>query len=169
MIGDFLMPGSRRSAAQLFGLLLALLSVLAPLLPLGPLAQSPPAPLAVLWAAYGWAAQGASGWRAPTALFLFGLIHDVATAGPPGFFPVIYLTMFALGGFVANATRSPNLFTEWGGFFGACLLTAGVAALIGPIAFGGRFGVLPYLAAAGVTALLYPLVRPLYAERGGAS
>ncbi|HRE45411.1 MAG TPA: hypothetical protein PKY87_15760, partial [Terricaulis sp.] len=52
-----------------FGLVLAIASVILPALPLGPLFAQPPLPLAVLWAAYGWAAEDEAGWRAVTCAF----------------------------------------------------------------------------------------------------
>ena len=52
-----------------------------PALPLGPVFAQPPLPLAVLWAAYGWAAED-NGWRAPVALAMLGLLHDQLAGGP---------------------------------------------------------------------------------------
>ena len=57
-----------RSALRVWGFALAVASVILPALPLGPLFAQPPMPLAALWAAYGWAAEDESGWRAPVTL-----------------------------------------------------------------------------------------------------
>lgn len=161
-----LAPGARMSLARLAGLLIALVCVVAPALPLGPLAASPPLPLAVLWAAYGWAAMGETGWRAPFVLFLLGLLQDQLSGGPLGLFAIVYLAGFLLGRTAAAATRSPNLFTEWAGFVATMLAVCVIAAIIAPPALGGAAGLGPFALAAAVTALLFPLVRPLYIVRG---
>jgi hypothetical protein len=46
-----------KETLRALGFTLAVLSVILPALPLGPLFAQPPMPLAVLWAAYGWAAE----------------------------------------------------------------------------------------------------------------
>jgi rod shape-determining protein MreD len=123
-------------------------------------------PLGVLWAAYGWAAMGETGWRAPAALFALGLVQDQLSGGPLGLFAFLYLAGFLLGRTAAAATRSPNLFTEWGGFVATMAAVTGLAAIIAPPALGGSASVGPFAIAATVTALLFPLVRPLYIVRG---
>ena len=60
------------------------------------------------------------------------------------------------------ATRSANLFTEWAGFIATMIAVCALAALIAPPALGGAAKIGPFALAAGITALLFPLVRPLY-------
>ena len=57
-----------RTMLRAWGFALAVASVILPALPLGGLFAQPPIPLAVLWAAYGWAAEDESSWRAPVIL-----------------------------------------------------------------------------------------------------
>lgn len=151
-------PGRRSLRA--WGLVLAVASVILPALPLGPLFAQPPLPLAVLWAAYGWAADDDSGWRAPLTLTLLGLLHDQLAGGPYGLFVLIYLSAYLIGRVAAVAMSAPNLVSLWGGFIVTALLTilivVGVERLLAPIA------VTPYAEAALITAILFPLVRPLY-------
>lgn len=151
-------PGRRSLRA--WGLVLAVASVILPALPLGPLFAQPPLPLAVLWAAYGWAADDDSGWRAPLTLTLLGLLHDQLAGGPYGLFVLIYLSAYLIGRVAAVAMSAPNLVSLWGGFIVTALLTilivVGVERLLVPIA------VTPYAEAALITAILFPLVRPLY-------
>lgn len=149
-----------RRALRAWGFALAVASVILPALPLGPLFAQPPLPLAVLWAAYGWAAEDESGWRAPLALTVLGLIHDQLAGGPYGLFVLIYLSAYLIGRVAAVAMSAPNLVSLWGGFIVTALLTIGIVAgverLLAPIA------VTPYAEAALITAILFPLVRPLY-------
>jgi len=149
-----------RRALRAWGLVLAIASVILPALPLGPLFAQPPLPLAVLWAAYGWAAEDESGWRAPLTLALLGLVHDQLAGGPYGLFVLIYLSAYLIGRVAAVAMSAPNLVSLWGGFIVTALLTilivAGVERVLAPIA------VTPYAEAALITAILFPLVRPLY-------
>lgn len=143
-----------------WGFVVAALSVVLPALPFGPLFAQPPMPLAVLWAAYGWAAEDESGWRAPVALTLLGLIHDQLAYGPYGLFVVLYLSAYLIGRVVAVNMSAPNLVSLWGGFIVTALLTIAIAAIIAR--FIMPIAVLPYAETALITAILFPLVRPLY-------
>lgn len=149
-----------RRTLRAWGFVLAIASVILPALPLGPLFAQPPLPLAVLWAAYGWAAEDESGWRAPLTLTLLGLLHDQLAGGPYGLFVLVYLSAFLIGRIAAVAMSAPNLVSIWGGFIVTALLSilivVGVEQLILPIA------VVPYAETAIITAILFPLVRPLY-------
>jgi cell shape-determining protein MreD len=145
-----------------WGLALAVASVILPALPLGPVFAQPPLPLAVLWAAYGWAAEDESGWRAPMALAVLGLLHDQLAGGPYGLFAVIYLSAYLVGRVAAVAMSAPNLVSLWGGFIVTTFVTIGIAWLVAPLGLGRNVSVLPYAEAALITALLFPIVRPLY-------
>lgn len=59
-----------------FGLLLAIACALVPALPLGGYLAQPPLPFAAMWLAYGWAADGGGGWRAPVIIMALGLLQD---------------------------------------------------------------------------------------------
>jgi len=151
-------PGRR--VLRAWGFALAVASVVLPALPMGPLFAMPPMPLAVLWAAYGWAAEDESGWRAPVTLALLGLLHDQLAGGPYGLFMLLYLAAYLIGRVAAGAMSAPNLVSLWGGFIVTTGLTIVIvlliAAVITPIA------VIPYAEAALITAILFPIVRPLY-------
>lgn len=145
-----------------WGVIFAIASVILPALPMGPLFAQPPLPLAVLWAAYGWAAEDESGWRAPVTLALLGLLHDQLAGGPYGVFPVLYLAAYLVGRGAAVIMSAPNLISLWGGFIFTTLVTVAIAALIAPLAIGENVSVMPYAEAATITAILFPIVRPLY-------
>ena len=145
-----------------WGFALALASVILPALPLGPLFAQPPLPLAALWAAYGWAAEDETGLRAPAALALMGLLHDQLAGGPFGLFMAIYLAAYLIGRGVAVLMSAPNLFSLWGGFALTALLTILIARFLAQWGLGEAVSVRPYAEAALITAILFPLVRPLY-------
>jgi cell shape-determining protein MreD len=151
-----------RRALRAWGLLFAVASVILPSLPLGPLFAQPPLPLAVLWAAYGWAAEDESGWRAPVTLAVLGLLHDQLAGGPYGLFAVLYLSAYVIGRGAAVIMSAPNLISLWGGFIFTMLVTVAIAAFVAPIALGDHVSILPYVEAATITAILFPIVRPLY-------
>ena len=151
-----------RSVLRAWGLALAVLSVILPALPLGPLFSQPPLPLAVLWAAYGWAAEDESGWRAPVTLAVLGLVHDQLAGGPYGLFAAIYLSAYLVGRVLAVLMSAPNLVSLWGGFIGTALFTIGVAYVLARLGLGRNVSVLPYAEAAIITAIIFPIVRPLY-------
>jgi len=151
-----------RGALRAWGLALAVASVVLPALPLGMLFAQPPIPLAVLWAAYGWAAEDESGWRAPMALAALGLLHDQLAGGPYGLFMAIYLSAYLIGRTAAVLMSAPNLISLWGGFIVTVLLTIAIAYALARFGLGRNVSVLPYAQAAVITAILFPLVRPLY-------
>lgn len=151
-----------RGVLRAWGFAFAVLSVILPALPLGPLFAQPPLPLAVLWAAYGWAAEDESGWRAPITLALLGLLHDQLAGGPYGLFVVLYLSAYLVGRIAAQAMSAPNLVSLWGGFIVTALITIGIAYFVAPLGLGRNVSVGPYAEAAIITAIMFPLVRPLY-------
>lgn len=163
-----LLRAPSRGTLRAWGFALAVASVILPALPLGPVFAQPPLPLAVLWAAYGWAAEDESGWRAPLALAVLGLVHDQLAGGPYGLFVVLYLSAYLIGRVAAVAMSAPNLVSLWGGFIVTALLTIGIAAFVAPIALGENVSVALYAEAAIITAILFPLVRPLYMSASGA-
>jgi hypothetical protein len=148
---------------------LAVFSVIAPALPLGPLFANPPMPFAALWLAFGQAAEDRGGPRGFFALFTLGLIHDQLAGNPYGVFAFMYLCAYPLGWVAARAMSAPNMIALWGGFIASC---AGVALLSVPVlrmAFGEGAPMGPLIQTLAVTALLFPLVRPLYMVDPGAS
>lgn len=151
-----------RATLRAWGLALAIASVILPALKLGPLFEQPPIPLAALWAAYGWAAESEGDWRAPLALAAIGLLHDQMAGGPFGIFATIYLSAYLIGRVAAVVMSAPNLVSLWGGFIVTALLTVVIAGVISRWAFGEHTKVLLYLQAVIITAVLFPLVRPLY-------
>ena len=151
-----------RGVLRAWGLALAVASVILPALPLGPLFAQPPLPLAVLWAAYGWAAEDETGWRAPVALAMLGLVHDQLAGGPYGLFAVLYLSAYLIGRVAAVVMSAPNLVSLWGGFIVTALITIVIAYVVAPLGLGRNVSVGPYAEAALITAILFPIVRPLY-------
>jgi hypothetical protein len=158
-----------RGTLRAWGFMIAVASTILPALPLGPLFAQPPLPLAVLWAAYGWAAEDESSWRAPVILALLGLLHDEMAGGPFGLFPVLYLSAYLVGRIAAVAMSSPNLVSLWGGFAATALTSVAIARVAAPLAIGDHVSIEPYAEAALVTTVLFPLVRPLYMSAGPSS
>jgi hypothetical protein len=149
-----------RRVLRAWGFLFAVASVVLPALPMGPLFAQPPMPLAVLWAAYGWAAEDESGWRAPVTLTLLGLLHDQLAGGPYGLFMLLYLSAYLIGRIAAVLMSAPNLVSLWGGFIVTAGLTVAIVMLIARLIM--PIAVIPYAEAAIITAIMFPLVRPLY-------
>jgi hypothetical protein len=153
-----MMRAPSRAVLRAWGFALAILSVILPALPLGPLFAQPPIPLAVLWAAYGWAAEDESGWRAPITLASLGLLHDQLAGGPY----VLYLSAYLVGRVAAVVMSAPNIVSLWGGFIVTAAVTIGIAYFVAPLGLGDNVSIYPYAEAATITAILFPLVRPLY-------
>jgi cell shape-determining protein MreD len=136
--------------------------VVLPALPLGFLFSQPPMPLAVLWAAYGWAAEDESGWRAPVTLAVLGMLHDQLAGGPYGLFVALYLSAYLIGRIAAQVMSAPNIVSLWGGFIVTAIITVAIASILAPLGLGENVSVYPYAVTAAITAVLFPLVRPLY-------
>jgi hypothetical protein len=77
-------------------------------------------------------------------------------------FVVLYLAAYLIGRVAAVVMSAPNLVSLWGGFIVTVLLTIAIAFFIAPLGLGRNVSVLPYAEAATITAILFPLVRPLY-------
>jgi cell shape-determining protein MreD len=156
----FFATSFRRSSLRFFGFLLACVLVVAPSLPWF---SQPPLPIAALWCAYGWAAEGADNWRAPTALALMGLAQDQLAGGPLGFYALIFVAAYLIGGVAARTMRSAHLISPWTGFLGTAVGSTVLAALLCPVVLGvGMEAARPFAVAALITVLLFPFVRPLY-------
>ena len=155
-----------RGVLGAWGFALAVASVIAPALPLGAWVAQPPLPLAVLWAAYGWAAEDESSWRAPVILAALGLLHDQMAGGPYGLFPALYLSAYLIGRVAAVVMSAPNLLSLWGGFAVTAFLTVAIARVLAPLALGDNVSVEAYAQAAIITTVLFPFVRPLYMSAG---
>lgn len=168
----FFTPDSTRGGLRLVGFALAAASVILPAFPLGPLAAHPWAPLAVLWAAYGWAfevddMERVNPWRgvrAPATLAVLGLVQDQLSGGPLGLFVMVYLGAYLIGWLVARPINSPNVWTLWFGFVAMCSGLCALVAFLAPWALAGHFNLSPFLQCCAVTAALFPLVRPLYMD-----
>ncbi|MGE0045868.1 MAG: hypothetical protein AB7J28_05060 [Hyphomonadaceae bacterium] len=157
-----LAPGARRGVLRSIGFFIAVASVIVPALPFGPLVAQPPLPVAVLWAAYGWADDDDGTWRRPALLFALGLLHDQLAGGPFGLYPVLYLLAFLFGRVASKLMGSPNLLSQWGGFVAATGAVCVAAWIIAPLAFGRHASAIAFVQACAVTALLFPLVRSFY-------
>jgi hypothetical protein len=57
---------------------------------------------------------------------------------------------------------APNLVSLWGGFIVTIVITIGIAWIVAPLGLGRNVSIAPYAEAALITAILFPLVRPLY-------
>jgi hypothetical protein len=151
---------------RISGLVIAVASVILPSLPFGGFFQQPPIPLAVLWAAYGWAAEDESSWRAPMVLALLGLLHDQLAGGPYGLFLALYLSAYLIGRIAAVVMSAPNILSLWAGFAVTALITVAIARILAPIGLGANVSIAAYLNAVLITIVLFPLVRPLYMSSG---
>jgi hypothetical protein len=155
-----------RGTLRIWGLIIAVGSVILPSLPLGGWFAQPPIPHAVLWAAYGWAAEDESSWRAPVVLALLGLLHDQLSFAPYGLFVALYLSAYLIGRIAAVIMSAPNILSLWAGFAVTAIITVGVARVLAPIGIGPNTSVSSYLDAVLITIALFPLVRPLYMASG---
>jgi rod shape-determining protein MreD len=162
--GSILTPASRKSLRAGLGWALIAYSVIAPAFPIGVLGAHPWTPLAALWAAYGWASQGEPGWAAPAALAGVGLVHDVMAGGPLGLFALLYVLAFLIARAAGGSMRSPNVVSLWAGFIATAAGVWAAAWFVAPWAIAGKAAMSPLAESLLVTALLFPLARPLYMD-----
>lgn len=160
-----------RWVGRSFGLLLAIACALVPALPLGGYLSQPPLPFAAIWLAYGWAADGGGGWRAPVIIMALGLLQDWLSGGPLGLYALLFVGAYVLGGRAASFMRSANFLSPWMGLGVTLVGVFLLAALCVPLVLGPQTGLGAFGEALVVTGLVFPLVRPLYmnARKGNRS
>jgi cell shape-determining protein MreD len=151
-------------AARVLGYVLAIICVIAPALKLGPLFAQPPLPMAALWLAFGRASDATLTWSTVLWLAGLGLLHDQLAYGPYGLYAALYLSAYVFGRIAATLVTAPTLYAQWGGFILTCVAVTVFAAIIAPMALGAGAKVWTFAQAATITALLFPLARPLYLE-----
>jgi hypothetical protein len=64
---------------------------------------------------------------------------------------------------------APNRVSLWGGFIVTTLISIGIAYVVAPLGLGRNVSVMLYAQAALITAILFPIVRPLYMSAGAAT
>lgn len=171
MVSPLLAPS--RGVLRFWGVVIAALSVILP--SLSHWFAQPPLPLAVLWLAYGWAAeeegeargdhwlQQVMALRAPIVLALLGLLQDELANNPLGLMMAIYLFAFLIGR-VVSVLIAPELVHPWVSFAVTALLSILVAAGLARWAIGPEFPMKPYAIAAAITIVLFPFVQSLYMD-----
>jgi hypothetical protein len=73
---------------------------------------------------------------------------------------LLYLSAYLIGRIAAVLMSAPNLVSLWGGFIVTAGLTVAIVMLIARLIM--PIAVIPYAEAAIITAIMFPLVRPLY-------
>ncbi len=144
------------------GLLVAIACSVSPALPFAAFLTQPPLPFAAMWLAYGWAADGGGGWRAPVIILLLGLAQDWLSGGPLGLYALMFMGAYVIGGRAAGVMRSANFLSPWVGLVVTLVGVLALAALAVPLALGPDTGLGAFGITLLVTAALFPLVRPLY-------
>lgn len=145
-----------------FGLLLAIFCSVSPALPYASFLSQPPLPFAAMWLAYGWAADGGGGWRAPVVVVFLGLLQDWLSGGPLGLYALMFLGAYILGGQAAGFMRSANFLSPWVGLVVTLVGVFILAVIAVPLALGPDTGLGAFGQTLLLTAALFPLVRPLY-------
>lgn len=119
-----------------------------------------PAPDLVLICVFFWAIYGPQ-FLPPWAVFILGLVQDLATGGPIGFWAAVYLAAygFTLSQRVFFTGRSgPGV---WIGFAMVAGVTAVVAWLLGSTSFARWMSPWPIVLQTAITILFYPLIARL--------
>jgi len=141
--------------------LATLMATLLALVPLNLFGGWVPAPELGVIAAFFWAVY-APALFPPAAIFSLGLVQDFASGGPLGFWAIIYLAVygFTLSQRVFFIGRS--VLGVWLGFCVVSALTAIVIWLLASTIYNRWISPGEILLQAVVTALVFPLIGPLY-------
>ena len=94
----------------------------------------------------------------PVLIFLLGLLQDLATAGPVGVWPVVYLIAYSVTLSQRSAIEGLPMRFAWAAF--AAIALAGLLAgwFACSIYMGGFVSVLPMVLQAFTTALVFPVL-----------
>jgi len=98
------------------------------------------------------------GWMPAGIVFAAGLIIDIVTNGPLGFWSMIYLTGHLLAVWLSGPVSAGNAVSRWLGFVGVLAALSGLQWAAASVYFVAWLPWQPFVLAAAVTALFYPLL-----------
>lgn len=102
----------------------------------------------------------------PTPVFIIGLLQDIYTAGPPGFWALIFLAAYAFS--VSQRILFTGRFAlgPWLGFAMTALMAVFLAWVIASIFHGGPVAPLPFFVQFVASVTFYPLFMRIFALAG---
>lgn len=123
-------------------------------------------PQLVLCVVFHWALR-APHLLPPVAVFVLGLGIDLFSAGPLGFWGLVYLVAYALIAWRRETLGSRGFFMTWLAFSVVAGIVTGVAWALGSIYFGTLIGPEPLMISCGLTIAVYPLMAVLFGWASG--
>ncbi len=104
----------------------------------------------------------------PWAVFMLGLGIDLFSAGPLGFWGIVYLSAYALVLLLRRRILRRGFFIGWAAFAAVAAFAAALAWGLASAYFGAVLPHLPLATSAAVTVLAFPVVAPLFGLLTGA-
>lgn len=118
-------------------------------------------PQLVLCFVFFWAVH-APGRMPPLAIFVFGLAIDLFSAGPLGFWGLIYLSAYGLTLLVRGWLVKKGGLVLWAAFSGLAALSAALAWALGSVYFTTLIPLWPLAVAGAVTIAVFPVLSWLF-------
>ncbi len=103
----------------------------------------------------------------PVAVFVLGLAIDLFSAGPLGFWGLVYLSTYALGLGLRDRLKHRGFLLQWLAFAGAAGLGAGLAWAMGSAYFAALLPPSPLAVSWAITVAAYPPLSVIFAVMSG--
>lgn len=98
----------------------------------------------------------------PWSVFALGIAFDLFSAGPLGFWALVYLCTYAVTLQARGAMRHRGFLVRWGGFLGVAAFASSIAWALASIYFGTLLSVAPLAVSAAVTVAVYPVLAVIF-------
>lgn len=123
-------------------------------------------PQLVLCVVFHWAVR-APHLLPPVAVFVLGLAIDLFSAGPLGFWGLVYLSAYALIAWRRKTLRARGFFMTWIGFAVVTAIVSAFAWALGSIYFSTLIAPGPLMISCGLTIAVYPPMSKLFSWVSG--
>jgi len=133
------------------------LAIFFTILPYGQVWGRFPTPALALIPLYYWTIHR-PGLLPPWIIFVLGLAQDLATAGPVGLWPLVFLTAYAITLALRTEIEGLPMRFAWAAFAAVCLLALFVGWFGASLYHGGFLPGVPMALQALFTALLFPIL-----------
>ena len=118
-------------------------------------------PQLVLCVVFYWTLR-APGLLPPWSVFTLGIAFDLFSAGPLGFWGLVYLSVHAATLWARGLMRHRGFVVRWGGFLAVAAFGSVIAWALASIYFGTLLSIAPLAVSAAVTVAVYPALALMF-------
>ena len=123
-------------------------------------------PVLIVALVFTWSLNAAQNIQ-PWLIFSLGLIADVLSSGPIGYWPLYYLSAQALSIWIGGNPTNSGFIFSWIGFLFTAFITTFLAWAVASVYFTHSVDLRPMIIGAGLIGAAYPLIYWASANRAG--